>query len=663
MDYIHWEDFLHSKCRFWKENTWVARRLYPSRKDLLDDFDEEIARAVPLEMNPEQSRTTTNNTMRQQGDDSLKKAIVYEIWDKPTRKVYTVAKGYDGFLEEPREDPLNLEGFWPCPKPLFATMTNDTLEPVADYIEYQDQAMEIDELTNRIDLLIGALKVVGVYDAANKQLARLLDEGGENKMIAVSSWAAFAEKGGLKSAVSFLPIEEIGNVLKGLFDARDKIKADLFEITGLSDIIRGQADPRETAEAVSTKGKWGSLRLQARQANVARFCKDIIAMMGEVISEHFPDETLINVSGAMYDEGIAGEAPTPPEPPANPMLGHNGGPPMGGPGAMAPPAPHQLPGTSGLVPGIPAGPPRPIPGQAPQIASPSSLPMMAGPPAGQSPSLAQPGAPLSQYEMQVHQYQMDMVKHQIEKQTLITNAIALLRQDKLRGFRIDIETDSTINADAENEKRARTEFIKATTEFIGEASKLGMENPDAVPMLGKMLLFGVRGFRAGRDLESSIEEFVDKAEKDAKARLNSPPPPNPEVQKAQIELQAMQAKSAAEVQKAQIDSQSSAEDNQRAIAQKEMDARIDMQKASTEQQMMQQDAAFKAQENAVKLRELELKMQIMEREHALSVQKHGHEIELMGREHSNALERAETEHKLHMEKTKEARKGLKEKAA
>lgn len=630
VDYVHWPDFLHSHARFWKENTWVARRLYPSRKDLIDDFGEKVGKEVPLEMTPEMKRN--NRAQSAQGlPDSLKKAIVYEIWDKASRKVYTVAKGYGQFLEEPRDDPLNLEGFWPCPKPLFATMTNDTLEPVPDFIEYQDQALEIDQLTNRIDLLIQALKVAGVYDASQKQLERLLDEGHENKLIPVPNWAAFSAKGGLPAAISFMPIKEVADTLQTLFMARDKIKEDLFEITGLSDIVRGQADPRETAEAVSTKGRWGSLRLQARQANVARFCRDIIAMMGEIISEHYPVETLVNVSGAMYDEGIGGEAPTKPaEPdqPPNPMLGHNGGPPM-----------DTVP--MGANPGM-AGPPQMGMGP-PQSANPSPIalspphpPMLAGgPPAlgpgplpGATPGAAMPIPPMLQYAMA-------MQKYNAEKETLIMKAIDLLRQDKLRGFRIDIETDSTVQIDQNMEKTQRTEFIKSVTGFVEEAFKIGAQTPEAIPMLGKMLLFGVRGFHAGRDLESTIEEFVDKMEKDAVQKAKAPPQPSPEMEKAQAQLEGIKAKAQAETQKAQIDAQASAEDNQREMAAEQAGAQLAAQKSAMDLAEARQDMQLHAADNAAKLQELQLRLAVMAHEH-------GQTIERMNLEHSQHI------HKLSM---------------
>ena len=103
-------------------------------------------------------------------------------------------------------DPLHLEGFFPCPCPLNATMTNDTLIPVPDYAEAQDQYMQIDDLTKRIDILTNACKVRGVYDAAAQGVKRVFEEGQEPDLIPIDSWAMFAEKGGLKGAMDWVPI-------------------------------------------------------------------------------------------------------------------------------------------------------------------------------------------------------------------------------------------------------------------------------------------------------------------------------------------------------------------------------------------------------------------------------------------------------------------------
>ena len=633
VDYVHWKDFLHSKARFWKENEWVGRRLYMSRQDCLDAFGDVIGKEIPLEMTPEVepgSMSSGSKASRSVPEDA-KKAIVYEIWFKPKRMVYFIAKGYEYLLEEPREDPLGLEGFWPCPRPLFATMTNDTLEPVPDFIEYQDQALEIDNLTNRINNLIKALKVAGVYNSAEKNLARLLDEGHENKLIPVQNWAAFAEKGGIANAISFLPIKEVGEVLMQLFEARDKIKNDLYEITGIADIMRGQADPRETASAITSKGRWGSLRLQQRQAEVARYCRDIIKMMGEIISDHYPVESLIQTSGIMFDDGIGPEPPKPPDLSPAPVS-PPGAVPQGGPPAQNPPGP----APPGGVPGAGGGPP--------QGGVPPPNPMQA-----------------------VLAYQQQMQHWQAQKQKLIMSAIDLLRQDKLRGFRIDIETDSTINDSAKEEKMERVEFLTSLSGFVEKAMQAAQSYPDMIPLLGKSILFTVRGFRVGRDLESTIEEFIDKAQNDAKKAASMPKPPSPEqikaqadmamaqasIQEAQLKMQGDRERAQAEVQAQQVEAQSEQQNSQMRLEQMQMEMQLKQLEYQLRQKEMENKLTFEQMAHQQKMQQLELEYHSKMADHAAdqraremdaSAQEHMARVDALSREHEARIDAHTREH-------------------
>jgi len=124
-----------------------------------------------------------------------------------------------------------------------------------------------------------------------------ISENNDNMLIPVEQWAVLSEKGGVKGVVDFFPVEMVGNVLIGLYDAREKIKQDIYEITGISDIIRGQTNASETATAQQIKGQFATLRLDNMQKDVARFSRDCVRIMTEVIAEHFSIETLKEVSG------------------------------------------------------------------------------------------------------------------------------------------------------------------------------------------------------------------------------------------------------------------------------------------------------------------------------------------------------------------------------
>jgi hypothetical protein len=552
VDYLHYQDFYHSRARYWSEVEWVGKRVFMSRSALIKRFGKKMGEAIPLTHSPGGKIDDRNNVST--NDNENTQAIVYEIWCEYDKKVYWIAKDYPELCDE-KPDPLHLKGFFPCPPPLYATMTNDTLIPVPDFQEYQDQADEIDSLTNRISMLAKALKAAGVYAAAEKGLARLLEEGQDNTMIPVDQWAMFAEKGGLAGVMSFLPIKEVAEVLVRLTETRNNSKQDLYEVTGIADIIRGQSDPNETMGAQKLKSNYASLRLKDRQDAVAKFMRDTICIMGEIIAEHFSPETLIEVSGAMFDEGmVPAEVLAPPQP-QPPMTGHNGGPPMeGNPGMMAQP---------------PVMPPL----------DPAVLKM-----------------------------QQEKAKAQF-----LMRAVELLKNDKLRGFRIDIETDSTIQGDQQQEKADRIEFITAATKFIEAAGQVGQTLPQAIPLFTKMLGFGIRGFRVGRDLESAFDEFADKMDQLArKEEANPTPKQDPELMKAQAEIERQRienegeaANNAADIEAKKIDQQTAIIQAKADIEKTQLQAHLSQQEHSLKMQHMEMDDKFQTARHEQQMAQLE----------------------------------------------------------
>ena len=163
------------------------------------------------------------------------------------------------------ERTVKIKWVFPMPKTFVCHNHKRQPNPAPDYVQYQDQAMELDQLTGRIGNLVKALRVAGVYDASAPALQRLLSEDTENVLIPVEQWAVFGEKGGLKGVMDFLPIKEIGETLIGLYEARDRTKQELYEVTGISDIIRGATNPNETLGAQELKGKYAGLRMGAMQ--------------------------------------------------------------------------------------------------------------------------------------------------------------------------------------------------------------------------------------------------------------------------------------------------------------------------------------------------------------------------------------------------------------
>ena len=294
VDYVHWKDFGHSNGRTWDEVNVVWRKVYMTRKMLKERFPEEtfgdLWKQIPLDASPDDTRTKMTEGM-------TKRALVYEVWDKESKSVYWISKSMNKILDE-REDPLGLEEFFPCPKPLYATLTNESTVPVPDFTLYQDQANELDTLADRIKGLVDALKVRGFYDAANADLARLFTEGDNNTLIPVKNYAAFAEKGGIGGSVQFVDLAPIANALNMAYVAMGQVKQQIYDITGISDIIRGASVASETATAQQIKGQYATLRLKTYQDEVAIFASTILRIKAQIICEHFQPETILKIGGA-----------------------------------------------------------------------------------------------------------------------------------------------------------------------------------------------------------------------------------------------------------------------------------------------------------------------------------------------------------------------------
>lgn len=490
VDFISYEDFLPlGRPQQWRQCLSVAKRVFMTREDMKNkpEFADTWER-IPLTTKQDQEEKKKGNIS---GDSEIgEKAEIWEIWCKFDKRVYWVCKEFDelcGMVP----DPLHLTNFYPCPRPILANKTNDTLIPVPFYIQAQDQYLQINDLTRRIDILTNACRVIGFYDASERNITRAFTEGREPQLIPVDQWAMFAERGGSKGMIDFVPIDLMAKTIRELIATRTQLIADLDRVTGVWDILRGETKANETLGAQQLKQQNGVGRLKGLQDEFARLACETIEIMGEIIAEHYSTETLIEVSGAMFDESLEPQNLTNQAMPS-PMMGHNGGPPMNPQAAALPVGMGQQPGPQPTPPGNPMVPAAPMPNP------------------------------------------------QQEKMAFIMQAIDLLRNDKLRGFRLDIETNSTIQMDMAEEKASVVEFTKATMEYFTGAVQIGAANPTAIPLLAKLYQFAARRFTVSRDIESAIDEFSEQMTVMAKQAVENPKP-SPEEIKAQSEKQKADA--------------------------------------------------------------------------------------------------------------------------
>jgi hypothetical protein len=292
-EYVYWEDLLWSPARTFEEVRWIGRKTYLTRDQLTKRFGAE-GKKVPLNFNPKK-----NDNSVEAKNIVFQQAVVYEIWDKPSHKVIWWCEGMDKLLDE-KDDFLELDDFFPCPQPLMAVCSNGSYLPIPDFTYAADQYRELNEINTRISLLVRACRVIGVYDKSAPQLQQMVNNAAENTLVPVDQWAAFAEKGGIKGVMDWLPLDQVVLTIEQLTKNREDVKQQIYEITGMSDIIRGQSKASETLGAQKIKTQYASMRIQERQKNVVQYCSSVFDIQAQLMRKHMDIQEIVKLSQAMF---------------------------------------------------------------------------------------------------------------------------------------------------------------------------------------------------------------------------------------------------------------------------------------------------------------------------------------------------------------------------
>jgi hypothetical protein len=551
------KDFLHDPARNWKEVDWVAKRSWMTKGEMRKRFFKSSGKAY------QEAGFDIQKDDRENGAAGKRtKAGVWELWCKSKNKVVWVTEGVDVVLEED-EPHLSLEGFFPCPRPAYGTTQRRSLVPLPDMIFYKDQLEEINELTARIAALTDSVKVRGFYPAGAGEIgdavqAALKSVSNNQVLVPISNWAAFGGgQGG--DPIVWLPLDMITTTIVQLVSLRRQLIDDVYQITGLSDIMRGASDPNETLGAQELKSQYGSVRVRDRQQELVRIARDSTRIMAEIMAENFQSQTLLDMS----QMEIATDADIKKKK-------------------------------------------KPIEDQIKQIeqdiedarTNPETVAL-----AQQQPQKAQ--ELLQQAQQQIEQANGQI--KQLDETVTIEKVMKFLRDQRIRPFVLDIETDSTIQPNEDAEKRRRTEFSQALAGVIAQVAPLVSAQPATAPFAGQLIKFTLAPFRAGREMESAVDEFVEQMQQVSGQKPEEKPDPN--IARIQGEMQIKQAESQGRQQEIQAKSQA-------AVA--ELKAKLEL---------MGSEMQGKQVEQGLRLQEIQAKMQADAQKHQQEMQKGALELE------------------------------------
>jgi hypothetical protein len=161
----------------------------------------------------------------------------------------------------------------------------------------------------------------------------------------------------------------------------------------------------------------------------------------------------------------------------------------------------------------------------------------------------------------------------------VPQAIELMKSEPARGFRIEVASDSLVEMDEASEKASRTEFMTAFGAVMRESLPMVQAAPEMGNLIGEVLMFVIRTFKGGRQLENVLEQTI--------AQLNQPKEPqqgpSPEEMQMQAQMQAEQAQAqmTMQIEQAKIQAQAQIEQmkSQERLRIAEMTAMAEIEKA------------------------------------------------------------------------------------
>lgn len=523
-------DFRHEPARKWSEVGWVARRAWMTKKQMEDRFKGHSGDAY--EGADFQERRDKDNTYG--STDSSAKAGVWEVWSRVDNKVYWVSENVQTVLDED-EPHLNLSGFFPAPKPAYGTRQRRTLIPVPDYKQYAPHLSQINILTARIYVLLNQVRLKVLIPAGGdigSAVETALSSNDDTIVIPVPA-AAFAGAGSSGLMIT-IPLAEVATAIQGLIQARGQLIEDFYQLSGISDIMRGATQAQETLGAQQLKSQYGSVRVRDKVDELQRLARDTARIVAEIIAENFSEKTLLEIS------------------------------------QMTIPTRSEVDRKTKEIEKAAKDAMNTLKKEFEDNAAAQTEEV--------NPEEVKKAFIQKQQEI-MGQYAP--VLRQLGSTVVIEDVMKMLRDEKVRNLVIDIETDSTVMTDEMAEKKSRNDFLTAFNGAAQTIMPLMQAGEAGAKLGGGILKFALQPYRANRELDDLVDDFVGEAG-------NLPTGDNGQAEQqalvaAQNKLaEAEMAKAQAQTMKVQADAQSKMQEIQLKAAEAQAKSQGDQQKLMIE---------------------------------------------------------------------------------
>lgn len=530
-----WDDLLHGPGKVWAEVQWCAFRHRLRRDDLIEQFGAKIGGEITL--NDVADDDVTDKKNGQELSDVFKRAEVWEIWDKESKQVFFVNESYRKgvFYAQSEEGSAAKEGEPPLKLRDFFPIPRPLvlLEDVGTLVPtplFEQYREQADELNEISRRINRIVKMVKVRGVYDSTIGELAE-------------LMKAPDGDFLAAERAAAYMNNGGLEKAFwFMPVEQIAACLKHLYEAREAakqviyeITGIADIiRGASDPQETLGaqkiKSNNFRVQRMQREVQRYVRDLIRLLAEVIGQHFSQETLASMTGMQFPTAAQKQ-----------MIGLQ---------MQAMQQQAQQP-----PPGAPGQPPQP----------------------------QQPGPPPAQLQSMQNAMQMPSWD----------DIMGCLRADICREYRVDVETDSTVAEQLQNDMTGLKEVLTGIVGFwqgVAPGVTSGAISMEAVKSITMSI---VRRARMGLEVEDALEAGMQQPK----------PAADPNAGKA-AEAQAKMQLQAQELQ-------------QRAAAEKaEGERQVAVEVAKHQREMAEQQAEFQA------------RSQELAQKHASEMQEHARDFDI-----------------------------------
>jgi hypothetical protein len=181
----------------------------------------------------------------------------------------------------------------------------------------------------------------------------------------------------------------------------------------------------------------------------------------------------------------------------------------------------------------------------------------------------------------------------------------VLRNDTMRGYRIDVESDSTIRADMTRNQNNMNQFLQGTAEYAKAMGPIVQLDMSMMPTVIEVYSAFARTYKLGKQAEDALDKLSDKGKQMAE---------NPAPQKPDPKAQAEQAKADAEIKKAQLSMQAAQEKHSMEMEKMQAELEIEKQRLAMEREKLDMKRQSMEMDAAMQERTAQIQADQMERE-------------------------------------------------